>query len=327
MSDVTASEWDKYIADYPHAHILQTSAWGALKSTFGWQPRWLITVDAGAQVLFRRLPFGLSVAYIPKGPIGDQWESLLPEVDQLCRTNRSIFLKVEPDLWQSGESFGLPPDGFQASPHSIQPPRTILMDIQGDESAILGRMKQKTRYNIRLALKKGIVVKPFADIELFYQLMYLTGKRDQFGVHSREYYQRTYELFHSKGACEMLLAEFEGQPISALMVFAHGRRAWYFYGASVDQHRERMPNYLLQWEAIRWARKQGCTEYDLWGVPDEDEETLEANFTQRAEGLWGVYRFKRGFGGRVMRAAGPWDRVYKPVMYIFYTWLLKRDIT
>jgi Uncharacterized protein involved in methicillin resistance len=90
---------------------------------------------------------------------------------------------------------------------------------------------------------------------------------------------------------------------SSVPVFARGRRAWYVYGASNDQERNRMPTYLLQWEAMRWARARGAEEYDLWGVPDADEETLEAHFTERSDGLWGVYRFKRGFGGQVKRAA------------------------
>jgi peptidoglycan pentaglycine glycine transferase (the first glycine) len=106
--------------------------------------------------------------------------------------------------------------------------------------------------------------------------------------------------------------------LAALMVFAYGKRSWYFYGGSANIHRERMPNYLLQWEAMRWARTQGCTEYDFWGVPDADLETLEAGFTQRTDGLWGVYRFKRGFGGELRRALGPWDRVYQPLLYRLY---------
>ena len=111
------------------------------------------------------------------------------------------------------------------------------------------------------------------------------------------------------------------------MVFAYGRRSWYFYGASNDLHRNKMPTYLIQWEAIRWARRLGCTEYDLWGIPDEDEEVLEAQFTERHDGLWGVYRFKRGFGGKVLRAAGPWDRVYQPMLYALYElWINRHEM-
>jgi lipid II:glycine glycyltransferase (peptidoglycan interpeptide bridge formation enzyme) len=104
------------------------------------------------------------------------------------------------------------------------------------------------------------------------------------------------------------------------MAFSQGKRAWYLYGASSNEHRDIMPTYLLQWEAMLWARTRGCTQYDLWGVPDAEERTLEAEFMQRSDGLWGVYRNKRGFGGQLHRAAGPWERVYSPLVYRIYSW-------
>jgi lipid II:glycine glycyltransferase (peptidoglycan interpeptide bridge formation enzyme) len=167
-------------------------------------------------------------------------------------------------------------------------------------------MKQKTRYNIRLAQKKGVTVFPTNDLDTFHQLMQVTGQRDAFGVHSLDYYRRAYDLFHPRGECELFLAKLEGEALGGLMVFARGERAWYFYGASSDRRREVMPTYLLQWEAMRWARSRGCTSYDLWGVPDTDEQALEAQFTERADGLWGVYRFKRGLGS--CGAEGPRTR-------------------
>ena len=204
------------------------------------------------------------------------------------------------------------------SPHNIQPPRTIIIDIRKGEEEILGRMKQKTRYNIRLAEKKGVSVRAWDDIDSFHKMMLVTGDRDSFGIHSPEYYRRAYELFRPEGMCELLVAEYEGKPLAALMVFGRGRRAWYFYGASTDEERNRMPTYLLQWEAINWAKMHGCQEYDLWGVPDEDEKTLESNFEKRHDGLWGVYRFKRGFGGELKRVAQAMDRVYNPLLYWAY---------
>jgi lipid II:glycine glycyltransferase (peptidoglycan interpeptide bridge formation enzyme) len=153
-------------------------------------------------------------------------------------------------------------------------------------------------------------------------MIQITGGRDGFGVHSHEYYRRAYELFHSTGLCELLVAEFENKSLAALMVFARGRRAWYIYGASNDEERNRMPTYLLQWEAMRWARSKGAEEYDLWGVPDENESTLEAQFENRDDGLWGVYRFKRGFGGGLKRAAQAMDKIYDPLLYQLYLWRL-----
>jgi lipid II:glycine glycyltransferase (peptidoglycan interpeptide bridge formation enzyme) len=179
-------------------------------------------------------------------------------------------------------------------------------------------MKQKTRYNIRLAQRKGVVVRQTSDIDTFYKLMEVTSKRDAFGVHSKAYYERALDLFSPSGNCVLLCAEFDEQPLAGIMVFAYGSRAWYFYGASSNLHRHLMPTYLLQWKAMQWARNQGCTEYDLWGVPDEDEETLEKNFMERRDDLWGVYRFKRGFGGELRRAVQSLDRVYNPLLYKLY---------
>jgi lipid II:glycine glycyltransferase (peptidoglycan interpeptide bridge formation enzyme) len=307
---------------------LQTGEWGELKSAFGWAVVRLIVGEAGAQILFRKLPLGLTAGYVPKLAITDRWltleEEFWTQVDAICRQRRAIFLKIEPDAWESPLTpFSSPPArgvGAKVSQHNIQPPRTIVVDIRGTEDEILARMKQKTRYNIRLAEKKGITVRAWDDLDAFHRMALITGGRDRFGVHSLEYYRRAYELFHPSRACELLVAEFEGRPLAALMVFARGRRAWYVYGASNDEERNRMPTYLLQWEAMRWARSKGAEEYDLWGVPDEDEPALEAQFEGRNDGLWGVYRFKRGFGGELKRTAQAADRIYNPLLYQLYLW-------
>ena len=323
MPPISPQAWTEFLSQYPDAHILQTAAWGQLKSEFDWQAVHVVAGESGAQVLFRKLPLGLSLAYIPKGPVGADWEVLWPAVDAVCREKRAVFLKVEADLWEGGADSllgGQPPLGFQHSPHEIQPPRTLLVDLQGTEDQILARMKQKTRYNIRLARRKGVVVRETCDIATFYQLMQVTGEREVFGVHSQAYYQQAFDLFEPRGNCVLLCAEFKEQPLAGLMVFAAGKRAWYFYGASSNEHRHLMPTYLLQWQAMQWAKAQGCTTYDLWGVPDEDHETLEANFLDRHDDLWGVYRFKRGFGGELKRAVSSWDRIYNPLLYKLYLW-------
>jgi len=311
---VSLTNWNHFLSQHPNAHLLQTGEWGELKSAFGWKPVRVISGNVGVQILFRRLSLGFTVGYIPKANID---QSLLSEIDQVCKQNRAIFLKIEPDLWndQKLETWNLK---LETSPHNIQPPRTIIIDIRGSEEEILARMKPKTRYNTRLAEKKGITVRAWDDVESFHKMMLLTGGRDEFGVHSLEYYKRAYELLHPKGLGEILVAEYEGKPLAALFVARNGYRAYYLYGASTDEERNRMPTYLLQWEAIKWAKARGCDEYDLWGVPDEDEATLEAKFETKREGLWGVYRFKRGFGGELKRAAQAMDRVYNPLLYWAY---------
>ena len=324
MSEASLAEWQSFLKKQPDAHLLQMGKWGELKSAFGWKPVRLILDDTtGAQILFRRLPFGLTLGYLPKSLVSNELQEtgnkFWNEVDAVCKKNKAIFLKIEPDSWE--DSLLITRHSLLVtSPHNIQPPRTVIVSIKKTEDEILARMKQKTRYNIRLAEKKGVTVRAWDDVESFHAMMQVTGGRDGFGVHSLDYYRRAYELFHPTGACELLVAEVEGRPLAALMVFSNGRRAWYVYGASNDEERNRMPTYLLQWEAIRWAKARGCEEYDLWGVPDEDENVLEADFETRHDGLWGVYRFKRGFGGEIRRAAQALDRVYNPLLYKLYLW-------
>jgi lipid II:glycine glycyltransferase (peptidoglycan interpeptide bridge formation enzyme) len=347
MPIASLSDWNQLLSTHPNAHLLQTGEWGELKSAFGWKPVRIVEGQLGVQILFRKLPLGFTVGYIPKLAFSSQQsafgQELWREIGVVCKRNRAIFLKLEPDLWEDAETDQLPIiakhprgtnsrevsptwrhgdtslwDKLQISPHNIQPPRTLIVAIKGSEEEILARMKQKTRYNVRLSEKKGVTVRPWDDIESFHKMMLITGERDGFGVHSREYYQRAYDLLHPKQMGELLLAEYEGKSLAALFVARNGNRAYYLYGASTDEERNRMPTYLLQWEAMKWSKARGCEDYDLWGVPDDAETTLEANFETRHDGLWGVYRFKRGFGGQLKRAVQAMDRVYNPLLYWAY---------
>ena len=368
MATVSADEWRKFIAKQETPHILQTAEWGELKRAFGWDVERIISGDFGVQILFRKLPLGFTVAYAPKPVFSSQYsvtsnqslsgaersrravinnqyplssgqlsgiiDELLSEIDAVCHKKRAVFLKIEPDAWES-EVSRLRSDvaspksgdfGLRVSPHNIQPPRTVVVSLEGSEDEILGRMKQKCRYNVRLAEKKEVTVRAWDDLDGFHRLMEVTGGRDGFGVHSLAYYKKAYQLFHPSGVAEILVAEFDSRPLAALMVFALGGRAYYLYGASTDDERNRMPTYLLQWRAMQWAKERGCTEYDLWGLPDEDEEALEAQFESRSDGLWGVYRFKRGFGGQVKRVAQALDRVYMPLLYKLYLWRIGKNV-
>jgi lipid II:glycine glycyltransferase (peptidoglycan interpeptide bridge formation enzyme) len=328
MGEVSAAEWSLFLSGHPEAHLLQTTEWGELKAAFGWEAVRLVVGAGGAQVLFRRLPLDLSVGYVPRllvpqefrAPNGQIWDDgrLRRALDAICRERKAVFCMVEPDAWQGEISTTTGPGQAEAR-NAVQPLRTIQVDLKQDEDTILSRMKQKHRYNIRLAERKGVSVRPWDDLSAFHQMMVATGRRDGFAVHSYDYYRRAYELFHPLGMCELVVALFEDKALAALMVFARGSRAWFLYGASTDEDRNRMPTYLLQWEAMRWAKRQGCETYDLWGVPDEEEAVLEAEFGRRSGGLWGVYRFKRGFGGEVRRAASPIDLVYQRPLYMLYS--------
>lgn len=324
----TSEAWDAFVAARG-GHILQTDAWGRLKSAFGWQAERAALADSdgaivcGALVLYRRFP---PMAYVPRGPVVDwdddgQVRALLAELAQRARGRGAILLKLEPDITDTPDHHSrLAGLGLRPSPHLIQPPRTILLDITGGEDAILARMNQGTRRKIRLCERREVAIRRGGpeDIDSFTALMRATGERNEFGVHASAYYRTAFELFAPGDRAALLMASYGGHDLAGLMVFALGGRAWYFYGASSGEEGQRMPTYGLQWEAIRWARERGCTLYDLWGIPDEDPAALEAQFQQRSDGLWGVYGFKRGFGGEIWRSVGAWDMVYRSAVYPFY---------
>jgi peptidoglycan pentaglycine glycine transferase (the first glycine) len=321
MPQISKTEWDEFYRSHPEASFLQSGNWGSLKEDFGWQAVRFIYGDCGAQVLIRNGPLGIRMGYIPKGPVGSRSNEILEEITLFARRMNCFTLTVEADEWD-GVDFSFQSTTKIKLGRNIQPRRTILVSLEGQEEDWLARMKQKTRYNIRLAQKKEVKVSETNDIRLFHRLMEKTGKRDGFEIHSLAYYQKVYDLFRPTGECVILLAEFEGTPLGALLVMSHGKRAWYVYGASNDQERSRMPTYSLQWEAMRWAAGRGCSSYDLWGIPDEDEEILESQFESRGDGLWGVYRFKRGFGGEIKRAVQAMDIVIKPRIYFLYRSLI-----
>lgn len=329
------AEWDEFVASHPHGSILQSSQWSRLKGRFGWSAYrvWLRQegqLVAGAQVLFKSYAMRMiRIGYIPHGPLVDwnddeQVEVLLNQIDFAAYEHRAGLIKMEPYVWRDS----LPAGRWDAvcaahdlitDTDTIQPPRTVVVDLQGSEDEILARMKQKTRYNIRLAARKDVVVREgtLDDVPTFYNMLRETSDRNAFGIHDPQYYAAAFELF-APHQVALLLAEYEQKPLAALMVFANGTKAGYLYGASSNEERRRMPTYALQWAAMRWAREHGCTEYDLWGVPDAEPDVLETQFKERSDGLWGVYRAKRGYGGEVKRTVGCADRVRNNLTYRLY---------
>jgi lipid II:glycine glycyltransferase (peptidoglycan interpeptide bridge formation enzyme) len=337
------AEWDSFVSDHARGSVLQMTNWARLKNRFGWSSQrvWLRregALSAGAQILFRSAAFGLlKIGYIPHGPLVDwaddeQVRILFNQIDLAAYRHRAGILKVEPMLWQDELGEGASESvrrriGREAlAGDTIQPPKTIELDLRPPCEQIMAQMKSKTRYNIRLAARRGVTVRQgnLDDIEAFNRLMRDTGVRDGFGVHAPEYYRAAFELFQPHSA-SLHIAEFEGQPLSAVMVFINGTRAAYLYGASSNRERNRMPSYAAQWAAMRWAKDRGCTSYDFWGIPDAPDDQLEADLTNRSDGLWGVYRFKRGFGGVKRRTIGTLDRVYNEKVYKLYHWRRRRS--
>ena len=229
------------------------------------------------------------------------------------------FIKLEPGHFPPSRAPDLTRIGFQKSPQTIQPPRTIVIDIASADESILARMNQGTRRKIRKSQKSDIEIAEGApaDVKAFSRLMTRTGERNAFGVHSEAYFERAFDLLAPEHGT-LLLARHEGDLLAAIMVFALGETAWYLYGASSRVKSNLYATYGIQWAAIQWAKQRGCHYYDLWGVPDHDEATLEAQFKERGDGLWGVYGFKRGWGGEIRRSLGAWDKALNPLVYAAY---------
>jgi peptidoglycan pentaglycine glycine transferase (the first glycine) len=299
--------------------------------------------QAAAMILTRSLSIrglspGFKILYIPRGPLLD-WRNaalrkrVLEDLQQFTRQKRAVFLKMDPEVIVGR---GLPGSeeeevvengrivleelkerGWFFSDSQIQFRNTIWLDLQPSEEELLANMKNKTRYNIRLAQRKGveIVEVGLQDLPALYRMYLETSVRDGFVIRSEEYYLRLWELFLQKNLARALIARVEGEVTAGLFLFTFARRAWFLYGMSTQQHREKMPGYLLQWEAIRTARLLGCMQYDLWGAPD--------TFTEEDQ-MWGVYRFKSGLGGEVIRTMGAWDYTCRKGMYRLYTHTLPR---
>ena len=345
---LTGQQWDDYSQRHDAGHLLQSWTWGELKARFGWFPLRLAVLEgeqivAATQILFRRLPLGRwTTAYVPRGPMLNPASlrepasaALMLAVHATCRQQHALSLKVEPGWPEEGPTLEwFRSQGLRPSEQTVQPRRTVVVDLRPDENDILAQMKPKTRYNIRLAQRKGVVVRQGTadDLPLFHDLLRVTGERAGFGIHTLEYYTEVWQLFQPHNAVALFLAQYGGKVLAAILVIPWGRTACYMYGASSDEERQRMPTYLLQWEAMLWAKEQGCQAYDLWGIPDVDENQVgedvqaaeESGILSRSMG--GLYRFKRGFGGREVRYVGAYDAVYSGLLYRLLTaaWKLKK---
>ncbi len=293
-------------------------------------------------ILSRGFAARLCVLYCPKGPLLD-WNDeplrrrVLDDLQGFARKQGAIFLKLDPDVVlgtgvPGGEADVTEPGGeavradlsrrgWRFSEEQIQFKNTVTLDVAASEEEMLARMKQKTRYNARLGPKKGVILRVGNkdDWPMLYKMYAETSVRDRFVIRDENYYRTVWQLFDqskienrqsSMPLAEPLIAEVDGEPVAAVFLFAFAGRAYYVYGMSRDSHRELMPNYLLQWEAMKWAKARGCSVYDLWGAPDVFDES---------DSMWGVFRFKEGLGGQVLRTLGAWDFVPNAFWYAMYT--------
>ena len=323
--------------------MLQSWEWGEFKrATGGWNIERLAFLRGESIVamasLATRAIGPLKVMQVSKGPALDYSDAQLARGVLAALKRRAsrfgvVWLKIDPDVIQAR---GLPnseddqqdprgrqitdlltAQGWRFSASQVQFRNTLTIDLRRSEDEILAAMSGNTRRKIRAAAKKGVVIRPAAidDLPLLYNLYRVTGKRDNFLIRPLDYYQRAWREFMSAGLAHALIAQYKGNAIAHVILFHFGRTCWYFYGASSNEERQRMPNYALQWAALKWAKAQGYAVYDMWGAPDVFNES---------DPLWGVYQFKRGFRGKLIRHIGAWDFAPQPWLYHSYAKLAPR---
>jgi peptidoglycan pentaglycine glycine transferase (the first glycine) len=355
-----------FLQTYEWGQVKAKYGWSPLYAVWDADGRWKVESDpnplstfqspvAAALILKRQIlrngfAARLSILYTPKGPLLD-WTNealrnrVLDDLQSFARKQGAIFLKMDPDVVlgtgvpetggdvidNGGQAVmsELKRRGWGYSSDQIQFKNTVLVDLNPSEEEILGRMKQKTRYNIRLAERKGVIMRVGTkdDLPMLYKMYAETSVRDGFVIRAEDYYKTVWELFMAGGQSsiesrkssmpftEPLIAQVNGEPVAAIFAFYFAGRAYYVYGMSRDAHREKMPTYLLQWEAMKCAKAKGCNVYDLWGAPDLFDES---------DAMWGVYRFKDGLGGKVIRTLGAWDFAPNPLWYKMYSEIIPR---
>ncbi len=342
--------WNAILRDLPTAHVLQTWEWGEFKQhETGWMPeRIAFQTDSGHTVaaasILTRCVGPLRVMYVPKGPALDYGQpdrvyKVLDALESLAHKRRVVWLKIDPDViagtgipaGSAHTDADRPPEdnltgqtvitmlterGWRFSRSQVQFRNTVTLDLTVSNDDLLAGMNQSTRRKVRTAPKKDVIVREAndpADLCTLYDLYTITSERQGFLIRPLDYYRRAWSDFIAAGLAQAFIAEWAGQPLAGLVLFHFGPKTWYFYGMSSDAERDRMPTYALQWTAIQWAKARGYATYDFWGAPDEFSED---------DPMWGVYRFKDGFGGRVVRHMGAWDYAPNGMLYWAYERLM-----
>ena len=320
--------FDAFIEKAVKGHFLQSYAWGNVKGLTNWLPLRLVIEEDGKiiaaiSLLKRKLPFlGYSLFYTPRGPVINDikdektMDFIWQAVAKLAKEHKAMILKIDPDISEQNQEFvdyfqraGFKRVGGSEGFEGTQPRFVFRLDISPSEDELLANMHNKTRYNLRLAVKKGVTIREASskeDLDVFYQVLAETAKRDKFLIRNKQYFEIIWQEMVAKGKAKIFLGEFEGKVIAGTLLMLCGAKAWYLYGASSNAHRNVMPNYLIQWHMIKWAKANGCTMYDFRGVPGELTEDNP---------LYGLYRFKKGFNGEFIGFIGEYDLVFVPFVY------------
>lgn len=327
------STFNDYVARHPRGSVLQTTNWGKLKTMTEWEyyPVAAVSdagIEAAALILVRSLPgLGFRIFYSPRGPLYSSIQGLaqlVQGIKRLGRQKRAILWKMDPAIpainreWESFAQEHKLVQVVDDSPFSgVQPKFVMDLDITAPLQDILANMKSKTRYNIRYAARRGVKVKKCRskkELNTFYALLQETAERDGFTVRDLTYFEGLWDHLIEHGLAQLFLAYYEGIPLAGAIAFRLGSRAWYVYGASSNEHRNLQASHLMQWEMIKWAKSSGCRVYDFRGVSGEIDPQHP---------LYGLYRFKEGFGASLREYVGEFDCVLNRPLYRVWQAALK----
>lgn len=328
IGDEFKGHWDNFVkTNAADGGLLQSWLWGDFQKSLGNKAFRLGVINgegklqAAALIVKHELPLEYNYLYCPRGPIintlkVDQLNSLFAEIKKIAKEEKSFLIRVDP-AWLIGHEKLLTNVGFRKGEYEIQPKCTLILDITKSEEELLAGMKQKTRYNVSLAQRKGVKVRisnELSDVETFWQLVKQTSNRDGFHPHPKEHYKKMFEVFSKNGLIKLFLAEYDNKIIAANMVSFSGKVCTYLHGTSADSYREVMAPYLLQWQAITEAKKLGFYYYDFGGTNGKTYENSK----------WaGITRFKTGFGPEVeiKEYVGSFDLVLNPVIFATYKFI------
>ena len=321
-------EYKNFLENHERCNFQQSPEWAKVKSS--WKNEVVLAEDENGKIigslsiLIRKIPIFGNIMYSSRGPVCDiHNEKVLRELTdgakELAKKYNAIVLKIEPDIESKDTEFRniVQKIGYKIKDDAknfreeIQPRYVFRLNIKDKtEDEIFAGFHQKTRYNIRLATKKGVTIKEGTreDLKDFHKIMIETGARDGFIIRSLEYFEKMYDELAPEHM-KLLMAYYEGKPISGVIPIMYGNKTWYLYGASSNEHRNLMPNYLLQWEMIKIAIARKSDIYDLRGVSG----VVDENHPQ-----YGLYRFKKGFGAEFTEFIGEIYIPFKPLKYNLY---------
>ena len=324
----TEQEYTEFLESHERCNFQQSLEWGKVKTN--WIKEVVLAEDENHKIIgsicvwIRKMPIFGNMMYSSRGPVCDihdkkVLEQLTDGIKELGKKYNAFVLRIEPDIKKDDQEFRkiVEEIGYKIKDDAkdfkdeIQPRFVFRLDIKGKtEDEVLAGCHQKTRYNIRLAKRKGVVVPEGTreDLKDFHKIMIETGSRDRFIIRSLDYFEKMYDELAPKHM-KLLMAYYEDKPISGIIPIMYGNKTWYLYGASSNQHRNLMPNYLLQWEMIRQAIQNKCDIYDFRGVSGVVDETHPQ---------YGLYRFKKGFGAEFTEFIGEVYWPFKPLTYKLY---------